>query len=405
MPPIREHAEEETSKLLDDRKRGGKRAPSINTRASRVGVTNFINVIKSLHPGQSISYFPITRETLEEYIDAKRKAHIKSGSLEQYLQHIQAYNLALGYGWDGSVFGPLIKKSLDELRLIEEEALALTQSLQTEVSLDSSNENTNRISNLMAIDEHANIDENENIDENNSKIISLLCFDATTILEQRANINLDNLKYADPLLNLQQLYDNISSATVPLSWGSADILRLYYRIGTRDDSQHCELNDESAFVRFWTSFNKREDVQLIVYRKSNNDSSKVGEFTRLSKHRRPGTLSRSSNLFDLTSRRSEPLPPSKTLDTLPTLKSITVRSKSRVYKERIAVSDTTTFSSLVSFAIRITLPPGKQLVIRDTVSDLEYMPDDLVREVIKGVEHADVTAAIEDINTIDFNYF
>ncbi|CAG8452582.1 4757_t:CDS:2 [Acaulospora morrowiae] len=384
MPPIREHAEEEQSKLLDDRKRGGgKRSPSINTRASRVGVTNFINVIKSLHPGQSISYFPITRETLEEYIDAKRKAHIKSGSLEQYLQHIQAYNLALGYGWDGSVFGPLIKKSLDELRLIEEEALALTQSLQTEVSLDSSNESTNRISNLLTIDEHANIDENENIDEKNSKMISLLCFDATTILEQRANINLDNLKYVEPLLNLKQLYDNISSATVPLSWGSVDVLRLYYRIGTRDDSQHYELNDESAFVHFWTSFNK-QDVQLIVYRKSNNDSS---------------------NVVDLTSRRSEPLSPSKTLDTLPTLKSITIRSKSRVYKQRIAVSDTTTFASLVSFAIRLTLPPGKQLVIRDTASDLEYMPGDLVREVIKGVEHADVTAAIEDVNTIDFNYF
>ncbi|CAG8458151.1 3824_t:CDS:2 [Acaulospora morrowiae] len=66
-----------------------------------------------------------------EYIDAKRKAHIKSGSLEQHLQHIQAYNLAL----------------------------------VTEASLDSSNKNTNRISNLLSIDEHTNIDENENIDE------------------------------------------------------------------------------------------------------------------------------------------------------------------------------------------------------------------------------------------------
>src|SRR2546423_12870614 len=74
--------------LVDkDRNRRGKRSPSINTRASRVGVTNFINVIKSLHPGESISYFPITKETLQEYIDSKRKALIKAGSLEQYLQH------------------------------------------------------------------------------------------------------------------------------------------------------------------------------------------------------------------------------------------------------------------------------------------------------------------------------
>ena len=104
-----------------DRNRRGKRSPSINTRASRVGVTNFINVIKSLHPGESINYFPITKETLQEYIDSKRKALIKAGSLEQYLQHIQAYNIALGFGWDGHVFGPIIKKALDELRAYEDE--------------------------------------------------------------------------------------------------------------------------------------------------------------------------------------------------------------------------------------------------------------------------------------------
>ncbi|CAB4440529.1 unnamed protein product [Rhizophagus irregularis] len=54
-------------------KKRGKRSPSINTRASRV-------------------------VTLQEYIDSKRKALIKAGSLEQYLQHIQAYNIALGFG-------------------------------------------------------------------------------------------------------------------------------------------------------------------------------------------------------------------------------------------------------------------------------------------------------------------
>src|SRR6266542_1367347 len=143
MPPIRDHqqsaspelqqnsegdssptSEKSASMLLVDKdrnKRVNKRSPSINTRASRVGVTNFINVIKSLHPGESINYFPITKETLQEYIDSKRKALIKAGSLEQYLQHIQAYNIALGFGWDGHVFGPIIKKALDELRNYEEE--------------------------------------------------------------------------------------------------------------------------------------------------------------------------------------------------------------------------------------------------------------------------------------------
>jgi hypothetical protein len=149
MPPTREHDQ----KLEDDQSDGpsaseparerhrqqpqqnrrgstGRKSPSINTRASRVGVTNFINVIKSLHPGEAITYFPITKETLHEYIDSKRKALIKAGSLEQYLQHIQAYNIALGYGWNGQVFGPIIKTALDELRIHEEEAARLLQQSQ-----------------------------------------------------------------------------------------------------------------------------------------------------------------------------------------------------------------------------------------------------------------------------------
>ena len=117
MPPIREHASAESSKKQK------RKQPSIVTRASRVGVTNFINVMKSLHPGESMTYFPITKLTLQEYIDSKRKALIKAGSLEQYLQHIQAYNIALGYGWDGSIMGPIIKQALDELRASEEQAM------------------------------------------------------------------------------------------------------------------------------------------------------------------------------------------------------------------------------------------------------------------------------------------
>jgi|SRR6185312_4597499 len=117
MPPIREHASAESSKKQK------RKQPSIVTRASRVGVTNFINVMKSLHPGESMTYFPIAKQTLQEYIDSKRKALIKASSLRQYLQHIQAYNIALGYGWDGSIMGPIIKQALDELRASEEQAM------------------------------------------------------------------------------------------------------------------------------------------------------------------------------------------------------------------------------------------------------------------------------------------
>ncbi|CAG8759577.1 12340_t:CDS:1, partial [Rhizophagus irregularis] len=49
--------------------------------------------------------------------------------------------------------------------------------------------------------------------------------------------------------------------------------------------------------------------------------------------------------------------------------------------------DTTTFATLISFAIKVQPPTGKQFVIRAADGALEYMPDDLVREVITGVEH------------------
>ena len=64
------------------------------------------------------------------------------------------------------------------------------------------------------------------------------------------------------------------------------------------------------------------------------------------------------------------------------LKSVTVRSKSKIYKQKIAVADTTTFSTLISFAIKVSPPAGKQFVIRTADGALEYMLDDLAREVI-----------------------
>ena len=135
MPPINAH-----NRGVGKNYRRTKRSPSLNTRASRVGVTNFINVIKSLHSGEQITYFPITERLLEEYIDAKRKAMIKAGSLEQYLQHIQAYNISLGFGWNGQSFGPIIKKTLDELRSSEEEALKTSMILQQHHNIINNNE-------------------------------------------------------------------------------------------------------------------------------------------------------------------------------------------------------------------------------------------------------------------------
>ena len=42
-----------------------------STRASRVGVNKCYIKLTSLHPDESTNYFPITKDTLQEYIDSK----------------------------------------------------------------------------------------------------------------------------------------------------------------------------------------------------------------------------------------------------------------------------------------------------------------------------------------------
>ncbi|CAG8550406.1 350_t:CDS:2 [Diversispora eburnea] len=307
-----------------------KKRPSINTRASRVGVTNFINVIKNLHNGKSINYFPITEETLYEYIDSKKKSLIKSGSLEQYLQHIQAYNLALGFGWDGKIFGPIIKRALDELKEYEDDIMRSNKQPESSYT-------------ILPIPPTP---------EENSIVLDV-CFDNKTvpskILDVIAQVNLDNLKYTDPLLNLRKLYENVAAADLSKYWGgNIDDSQLFYRNCTKDSFVHYSLNNEEAFALFWTSFNERAFI--------------------------------------------------------PVLKSVTIRSPSRIYKKKIAITVNTTFSSLISFAIKKSLPSGKQFVIR-APDGIEYIPDDFVRTVITGVEHAEIILTIEDIGPIDFDCF
>ncbi|GES74743.1 hypothetical protein GLOIN_2v1572339 [Rhizophagus clarus] len=165
-----------------DKKRG-KRSPSINTRASRILFT--------------------------KYIDSKKKALIKAGSLEQYLQHIQAYNNALCFGWDCHVFGPIIKKPLDELRIYEDETSSKTGNTF-----------------LMTIDEN----------EDTNKLSYDPIGEDLSLNEQTAKVSLGNLSSPDPIQNLRQLYFHVASLNIPKSWGPVDISKLHYRIGTSDDS-------------------------------------------------------------------------------------------------------------------------------------------------------------------------
>ena len=90
----------------------------------------------------------------------------------------------------------------------------------------------------------------------------------------------------------------------------------------------------------------------------------------------------------------------------PVLKSVTVRSETKIYKHKVAISNTTTFSSLVNFAINnATAPPNKRIIIRSADDLLEYIPNDLIREVIKGIEHTEIVVSLEDAEGVDFDSF
>ena len=93
------------------------------------------------------------------------------------------------------------------------------------------------------------------------------------------------------------------------------------------------------------------------------------------------------------------------IDDVPILKSVTVKSRTKVYKQKVAVTDTTTFASIIAFAIKAAPPPGKQFVIGTVDGSLEYIPGDIVRNVIVDVEHAEVLVSLENARDIDFVEF
>ncbi|CAG8664122.1 2702_t:CDS:2 [Funneliformis caledonium] len=73
MSPIREHQTSPSSQHQPIAHSSGEDHSSTKSDKSNSLLTTVIDV-----------------ETLQEYINSKRKAHIKAGSLDQYLQHIQA---------------------------------------------------------------------------------------------------------------------------------------------------------------------------------------------------------------------------------------------------------------------------------------------------------------------------
>ncbi|CAG8635202.1 11987_t:CDS:2 [Ambispora gerdemannii] len=416
MPPIRQHQQQlsnveaienippsSSSDPIDnnnkDKNRRGRRSPSINTRASRVGVTNFINVIKNLHPGESRNHFPITQETLQEYIDSKRKALIKAGSLEQYLQHMQAYNIALGFGWQEynttAAAANTITPAADVINML------------VGMDIDNSNNNAAR---KMIYDTESQIQNHLSSCNEQSKTVSVVCFDTTSIpyviMNQQANMSLSNLTSADSLQNLHQLYANIASLNLPSQWNTVDTSHLYYRIG---NSQHFGLTDGSAFDCFWKAFidniNEREKpAQLVLYKKQRRLHNAANYSNKNhNNERQPQTPESSTSASSPSSRKIHTFIGS-TSETI--VKSVTIRSKIKIYKQKIAIGENTTFASLIAFATNKAIPPaGKQFVIRSIDETLEYMPEDLVKVVLTGIEHADLLVMLENVGPIDFDYF
>ncbi|CAG8551712.1 29103_t:CDS:2 [Gigaspora margarita] len=398
MPATRKH-------LHISKPRRRQRSVSLTTRASRCGVKNYVNVLKSVHPTVEL-FFPVTKQYLQEYIDAKKKqGTIKANSLDQYFQHIESYNMALGHGWDSQEFEPMMREVLEDLVRIEEKY------------------NSTRKSTLTPGDEESDELSHEDVNEiASSSSVTLVCFDVSQSphikLEREIKIPVTNIDpNIEPNNALQQLYINISNAKLPKKWGKVDLTVVYYQNPLDKEQLHYALNDDRALKFFWDDYQREAGVQLVVYTKQRSVTP-VTTMQPLPVSDTNATSSKAVPLAPLTPRKSPPrLPQIPGLDfnsgpesstpspTFLQLKSVTIRSPNRVYKQNVAITDKTTFASLLSFAIKRPPPPGKQFVLQSSDGELEYMPEDPVRKVIHGVLHADVIVKMEDIREIDFTQF
>ncbi|CAG8696747.1 6028_t:CDS:2 [Funneliformis mosseae] len=153
-------------------------------------------------------------ETLQEYIDSKRKAHIKAGSLDQYLQHIQAFGRIKklrrrDFLKDRKCLNRLPQQPTLINSAISQRSNPFSNSLESIFNSSPNAEDDTMNDNLL--DEVLSIDE-----KISKKVIHVVCFDVSTIpfvvLDQRAKVFLDILNSPDPTQNLRQLYSNVSSA-------------------------------------------------------------------------------------------------------------------------------------------------------------------------------------------------
>ncbi|CAG8464650.1 9088_t:CDS:2 [Paraglomus brasilianum] len=422
MPATRKH-------LHISKPRRRQRSVSLSTRASRCGVKNYINVMKSIHPNEE-SFFPVTKEYMEEYIATKKKqGSIKANSLDQYFQHIESYNMAMEHGWDAEIFEPMMRDVLEELEKAEGKNPKKKTGKDDEVQ-----------------------DETENTTPPIQ--LTLVCYDNSssppTRIDPVSKLVLPDLSTADSVNALKLVYEALSKHRHSKRWGEVDKTTLYYRLESWDADQRCPLADDDSFKMFWTSVCGQAEggsaVQLVVYGKRNTNGNAANGGRKVNQDNRdvesPKTnlvIGTNINhtptnlpLAPLTPRKSPPRLSNTGLDmitglfgmnefnnfefpnaeyspvsspTFQQIRSVTIRSPSKVYKNNIAVTDNTTFESLINFAFKKPPPSGKQFVLMSANGELEYMPGDVVRKAIHGVGHADVIVRVEDVREVDFSHF
>ncbi|KAG9292160.1 hypothetical protein G9A89_005304 [Geosiphon pyriformis] len=398
MPATRKH-------LHVAKPRRRQRSVSLTTRASRCGVKNYVNVLKSLHP-QVEEFFPVTKEYMQEYIEVKRKQNsIKANSLDQYFQHIESYNMALGHGWDAEVFEPMMRQVLENLEQVEEKTrvdrkLVTGDETSMDVAMSIGSEHDSQLNDVVG---ETVVDTNNNVSSGGyAPSVALVCFDSTHVPSTKhENISQVSLVGIDPdnfTLALRHIYDAVKNTRFPKRWGDIDISTIYYRNDAWSESSPYPLTDENSFKMFWTAYLNSStggEIQLVVYnRRSPKAPLVIGTDIN--------SQSTSIQIAPLTPRKSPPRlanPPTTTIEmitespvlspTFQQVKAVTIRSPSKVYKANIAVTDSTTFDSLLKFAIGKRPPAGKQFVLQSADGELEYMPEDPVRKVIFGTGHAE----------------
>ncbi|CAG8469237.1 18613_t:CDS:2 [Acaulospora morrowiae] len=328
------------------------------------GVKNYTNVLKELHPNANI--FPVTKEHLKEYLNSKLEDKIKHGTLEQYIQHIRACNIEKGHGWDHN-FNPIIKEAMNNLKAMTQRYFPDTPAPSPYMGYLSHDNDQWQIPNGILFPSKPTLAEivggTETEIYNNNQI-------AEWYTDSEG-------KLVSPFWhpeNEEATHDHSGLAPIIARIPEGNL------IATDEIVTPSNSNDQ------WRSENGKLFSPFIP--------SKLEENAR-------DTPNNQFQYYESPTDESSTTSKSDFSDTL----TVTIKSRSRVYKRNLVVTEDTTFDKLMFFAFGMNPPIGKHFAIRDDSGDLEYIPSELVRKAITGVNHATLVVSIEDNGLVDFNNF